>query len=600
MDYTLGQIHNLPNPLSPDEQERLFARYQQGDKKAGQRLIATNLRLALKITKELTHSEPLAEMFQQAALGLAEALPRFDPTAGTKFTSYAQYWVRAKLMQYKQFDASITRCTSGRQERKIFYSLAKARNALGPDASWQEIADEIGVDDVDRVRRVAAILGAGEDSLDVPAYDEGVALVDTVIDEGANPERDALYRIESDRYQMILRDFEATLDDPRELAIWRKRMVTETPRTLSDLGDDWDVSNQRICQVEVNIRRRLESFFRDWEAPKKPEPPEPLLPRRGQHINVPDEAQPPPQGVESMKQITTKDIAERIDYSIATVYRRFSQADGDTIEIDGLRLMRRKEGGDNNYTYYELGEEEPVVQEPEPVEDPGLRYMWKDCMNEIESARRTVVEIQEQTLDNVFDEEMQEFLSEERMAALKTIREQTLELGKLTAKSFGNLYWLTPDEVARLEGGGGSDSTSKPTPLRGALDSGGEGVDVSTGGADSFDTTPAKSILFYGGEPSNQVADKVVRALKGYGDFDWVEMDDRKVQSATTRVKNGQYGMVVCRAKWSKHSHIDPLKEACKDSGTDYVIVENGTGPSSMLRAIQNDLVHGRDVAAAE
>ena len=309
-----------------------------------------------------------------------------------------------------------------------------------------------------------------------------------------------------------------------------------------------------------------------------------------------------------MKQITTKDIAERIDCSIATVYRRFGQADGDTIEIDGLRLMRRKVSGDKRYTYYEPGTEEkaePVVQErsPEPVEDTELRDRWKRCMNEIESARRTVVEIQEQTLDNVFDEEMQEFLSEERMAALKTIREQTLELGKLTAKSFGNLYWLTPDEVARLEGGGESDSAtgvSQPTPLRGALDSGGEGVDVSTGGADSSDSTPAKSILFYGGEPSNQVADKVVSALSGYTQFDWVEMDDRKVQSATTRVKNGQYGMVVCRAKWSKHSHIDPLKEACKDSGTDYVIVENGTGPSSMLRAIQNDLVHGRDVAAAE
>ncbi len=260
---------NYIEPLPAEEQQALAERYvNDGDADAGKLLILTNLRLVVKLAREYSRRwSNLLDLIQEGNVGLSEALKRYDPYRGVKFTSYAQYWIRAMILNYLMNHVHPVKIGSSRAGRKLFYNLKKARRALikqGHDKPTPAlIAEYLDVDEKEVVR-VAAQLDAPPVRLDAeaPGFD-ATTIGERMESDTATPEELATDSDLAYRLRGAIDAFGAQIDTDRKRSIWFDRMIAEDPKTLVTLGDQWDVSKERIRQVEVQIREEFKNFLFD-------------------------------------------------------------------------------------------------------------------------------------------------------------------------------------------------------------------------------------------------------------------------------------------------------------------------------------------------
>ncbi len=261
----LNRLNHL-EPLPSDAQQDLAVRYMEhDDQEAAKLLILTNLRLVVKLAKEYQRRKTdLLELIQQGNLGLSEALTRYDPYRGVKFTSYAQYWIRAMILNYLMNYTHPVRIGGSRAGRKLFYNLKKARRALmqnGHKPTAGRVAEYLDVRE-EEVVRVAAQLDAPPVYLDAEAPGHEETTVgelmesDTVSPESAAAEYDLASQIRT-----VIEDFGDRITDTRKSAIWAERMIADDSKTLAELGDDWGVSKERIRQIEVGMREDFRGFL---------------------------------------------------------------------------------------------------------------------------------------------------------------------------------------------------------------------------------------------------------------------------------------------------------------------------------------------------
>ncbi|HND33276.1 MAG TPA: sigma-70 family RNA polymerase sigma factor, partial [Myxococcota bacterium] len=198
-------------------------------------------------------------------VGLVEALSRYDPYRGIRFSSYAQYWIRAMILRFLMDNFRLVRLGSTRNGRKLFFQLQKERERLlreGVTPNPAALAERLDVPEsevvaVDQHMRAPAM------SLYAPVGgEEGRPLAEVVSDsEAVGPEQQVADQQLGEIVQTKLRAFEATLEDERERAIWKERLMAGEPSSLSDLGERYDVSKERIRQIEVRIKRRLKAYL---------------------------------------------------------------------------------------------------------------------------------------------------------------------------------------------------------------------------------------------------------------------------------------------------------------------------------------------------
>ncbi len=260
---------NYIEPLPAGEQQELAERYiNDGDLNAAKMLVLTNLRLVVKLAREYQRRwTNLLDLVQEGNVGLAEAVTRYDPYRGVKFTSYAQYWIRAMILNYLMNHLHPVKIGSSRAGRKLFYNLKKARRALIKEGhanpSPALIAEYLDVDEKEVVR-VAAQLDAPPVFLDAQAPGHEKTTVGELMQSGGiDPEEAAGVHEFHVRLREVMADFGKQIGDDRELAIWTERMIAETPKSLVELGGDWGVSKERIRQVEVQIRKSFKKFLID-------------------------------------------------------------------------------------------------------------------------------------------------------------------------------------------------------------------------------------------------------------------------------------------------------------------------------------------------
>lgn len=253
-------------PLPSEKQQELAERYlSENDNNAGKMLILTNLRLVVKIAREYQRRwTNLLDLIQEGNVGLAEAVTRYDPYRGVKFTSYAQYWIRAMILNYLMNHLHPVRIGSSRAGRKLFYNLKKARRELirrGEEPTPALIAEYLDVDEAEVVR-VAAQLDSPAVSMDAPAQGlERVTVGELMPAEQDDPEEIAAEREMNSQLAVAIKQFGEMLDDDREKAIWFDRMLSDEPRSLVELGDEYGVSKERIRQVEVQIREKFKKYL---------------------------------------------------------------------------------------------------------------------------------------------------------------------------------------------------------------------------------------------------------------------------------------------------------------------------------------------------
>lgn len=262
----LAEVRRYPL-LDPEEEHKLAVRYAEtGDQEAASRLVTANLRLVVKLAFQYHRQwSNVLDLIQEGNVGLVEALSRYDPYRGIRFSSYAQYWIRAMILRFLMDNYRLVRLGSTRHGRKLFFQLQKERERLvreGLQPSTRALAEALEVPE-EEVINVERHLQAPALSLHAPAGGaEGRPLSEVVQD---TERRDPEGAVANSELGGVVRDklnaFAATLTDERERAIWTRRLTAAEPESLSDLGDEYGVSKERIRQVESRIKRRLKDFL---------------------------------------------------------------------------------------------------------------------------------------------------------------------------------------------------------------------------------------------------------------------------------------------------------------------------------------------------
>lgn len=260
--------------LTRDE-ERIIAEHFRAtaDANAEQKLVNSNLRLVVKIALEYQSGRVnLLDLIQEGNVGLIHAVRKFDHEKNIRLASYAQWWIRAYILKYLMDNHKLVKVGTTQAQRKLFYNLKKerenlVRQGLVPTASM--LARALAVRERDVIEMESRLSGT-ENSLDAPLRDgENGTLGDVISDESALLDDEAVRDETAQRLRACLEDFAETLEG-RDVDIWYRRMISDEPRTLQEIGDLFGVSRERARQLEARIARRLEKYLRDRMGKTEP------------------------------------------------------------------------------------------------------------------------------------------------------------------------------------------------------------------------------------------------------------------------------------------------------------------------------------------
>lgn len=262
----LEQIKRFP-VLTEDEEKKLITDFQtKGDLLAAQKLITSHLRLAAKIA--LTYRRyglPMSDVISEANLGLMQAVKKFDMDKKVRLATYAIWWIKAAVNDYILRSWSLVKIGTVAAQKKLFYNLSRIKARLGLYENKElepkvvkAIAHELMVDEKD-VTEMNRRIG-GDSSLNVSVSDDedGHEKIDMIVDRRENIEAKISARQEQAYKARILAQCMKKLDE-REQYIIKNRMLTENPSTLDDIGTHFNISRERVRQIEKKAFDKLSS-----------------------------------------------------------------------------------------------------------------------------------------------------------------------------------------------------------------------------------------------------------------------------------------------------------------------------------------------------
>lgn len=262
----LEQIKRFP-VLTEDEEKKLITDFQtKGDLLAAQKLITSHLRLSAKIA--LTYRRyglPMSDVISEANLGLMQAVKKFDMDKKVRLATYAIWWIKAAVNDYILRSWSLVKIGTVAAQKKLFYNLSRIKARLGLYENKElepkvvkAIAHELMVDEKD-VTEMNRRIG-GDSSLNVSVGDDedGHEKIDMIVDRRENIEAKISARQEQAYKARILAQCMKKLDE-REQYIIKNRMLTENPSTLDDIGTHFNISRERVRQIEKKAFDKLSS-----------------------------------------------------------------------------------------------------------------------------------------------------------------------------------------------------------------------------------------------------------------------------------------------------------------------------------------------------
>ena len=254
--------------LNREEEDRLVKAYKAtANSETAQKIITSNLRLVVKIAMDFQSHwlNNLLDLIQEGNVGLMQALKKFDPGRGVKFSYYASYWIKAYILKYIMDNWRLVKVGTTQSQRKLFYNLRKERDKIikeGLTPAPRLLAERLGVGEAE-VEEMDMRLSAGREiSLDAPLSPDsdqtqsGLLPADT-------PEADHLLaQLQLNELLKVKLDKFRTSLSPREGLILEKRLLAETPVTLQEIGEEFGISRERVRQLEERLKKTLLVFLR--------------------------------------------------------------------------------------------------------------------------------------------------------------------------------------------------------------------------------------------------------------------------------------------------------------------------------------------------
>jgi RNA polymerase sigma-32 factor len=265
--------------LEPEEEFMLAKAWvDHGDREAAHRLVTSHLRLAAKIAMGYRgYGLPISEVISEANVGLMQAVKRFDPDKGFRLATYAMWWIRAAIQEYILRSWSLVKLGTTAAQKKLFFNLRKAKGKIGAleegdmrPEHVEKIATDLGVTKDEVVSMNRRLSGGGDSSLNAPLKSDGEGssewqdwLADEDADQAATYAEDQELELRRELLIEAMKD----LND-REKHILTERRLKDDPVTLEDLSKVYNVSRERIRQIEVRAFEKLQRRMRELAAEK--------------------------------------------------------------------------------------------------------------------------------------------------------------------------------------------------------------------------------------------------------------------------------------------------------------------------------------------
>ena len=253
-------------PVLTAEQEYEYATQWTKDKNqfAAQKLVESHLRLVVSVAYDYkNYGIPVSELIASGNMGLMQALQKFDPEKGFRFSTYAMFWIKAEIYETILNNWSIVRIGTSANQKRVFFNLARAKRALGimdnnlSAEQTKQIAEYLDVPERD-VERMATRVGARDVSLNAPLNSEdGATDVLSNMTDGRETIEETLEQIEFRRrgYDLLKKHLEKMSE--RDRAILTARRLTQPVATLESLSQKYGISRERVRQIEERTYNKL-------------------------------------------------------------------------------------------------------------------------------------------------------------------------------------------------------------------------------------------------------------------------------------------------------------------------------------------------------
>ncbi|MDQ7784318.1 MAG: RNA polymerase factor sigma-32 [Desulfomonilaceae bacterium] len=260
----LAQIENYP-VLSRSEEQRLAIRYRdEEDLEAGQKLVTSNLRFVIKVALGYrNYGVKLMDLIQEGNIGLMKAVERFDPDRGYRLISYAIWWIKAYIQNFIIRSWSLVKIGTTQAQRKLFYRISDLPEFQDADDHMKNVTNLAGKINVstDEVIDMAARLKAHDLSLDDLIGDRSRdSFADTLRDY--SPDQEQILSEAQERLDLkVWADGALKTLNAREKYIVEKRVLSEDPVTLKELGKHFGITRERARQIERSALEKLKGNY---------------------------------------------------------------------------------------------------------------------------------------------------------------------------------------------------------------------------------------------------------------------------------------------------------------------------------------------------
>ena len=263
----LTQIKKFPM-LDAEEEYMLAKNWKStGNLKSAEKLVTSHLRLVAKIAMGYKgYGLPLNEMISEGNIGLMQAVKKFEPEKGFRLATYAMWWIKASIQEYILRSWSLVKIGTTTAQKKLFFNLKKIKNQIAPKSEGdlrkdhvENIAKTLDVSEEEVVSMNRRLSGK-EQSLNSPIGEDGDEWQDWVVDDQMDQELKFAQQEEIEQRKDLLQNSIKILND-REKKILHARRLSDDPSTLEELSKKFNISRERIRQIENKAFEKLQKHM---------------------------------------------------------------------------------------------------------------------------------------------------------------------------------------------------------------------------------------------------------------------------------------------------------------------------------------------------